>query len=113
MNSSSDFLNLAEGWVAGTTLAGTGTGMYYGWAGLTGATATGAYVDAGGSLILATGAGADILGLGFVGFAAGAGIGVTTLPVLAGGYYLGTLISPWVNQNIIDPLYPWFGLPEY
>jgi hypothetical protein len=55
----------------------------------------------------------DIGGMFFVGALAGAGGGVVLLAPLGVGYGVGTLISPWVNSNLIDPLYPLFGLPKY
>jgi hypothetical protein len=55
----------------------------------------------------------DIGGMAFVGASVGAGGGVALLAPLGIGYGVGTVISPWVNSHVIDPLYPLFGLPKY
>lgn len=47
----------------------------------------------------------DVGGTALLGTAVGGAAAVASLPVFAGGYWAGSLVSPWVRQHWIDPLY--------
>jgi hypothetical protein len=113
MNSDSNFVNAAGAFVASTTVIGASAGSLYAYGELAAVTTTGVGVDFGGTILLTMGAASDVGGMGIVGASLGAAGGIALLPSFGVGYGLGSLISPWVNRNMIDPLYPLFGLPRY
>jgi hypothetical protein len=109
-----NFVRAAGALVATTTTAGAVLGASYAYLELPGALAE--FASWGGEVALLGSAGAfsDIGAMGMTGAMLGAEGGILVLPAFGAGYAVGSYISPWVNQNIIDPyVYPMLGLPRY
>lgn len=105
MTGPSDFVATAEAFVAATSAGGAIFGGTYA------ASEAGEAIEismaAGGEIALigTVQAVSDIGALSVVGATTGAAAGIVALPALGAGYAVGSLISPWVNRNLIDPLY--------
>jgi hypothetical protein len=112
--SPNNFIRAAGTLVGTTTAAGAFLGATYAYLELPAAVAD--FMSWGGEVALLGTAGAfsDIGAMGMTGAMLGAEGGILLLPVFGAGYALGSYISPWVNQRIIDPyVYPMLGLPRY
>jgi RHS repeat-associated protein len=105
MNSGSNFVNAAEGFVTLTSAAGAATGALFAFGELGSTAVAGVGVNFGGSLLLSAGAAADVGGMGLVGTSLGAAGGIVLLPAFAAGYGIGSLLNPYV-QPIISS---WYG----
>jgi len=100
-----NFVAAAGALVSTTTFIGAVAGSAYAYGEAPAAIAT--YLSVGGevALIGSASAAADIGALGMVGASVGAAAGVLMTIPLGVGYGIGHFISPWVNKNVIDPMY--------